>query len=137
MRVLKSYHTFFRYLLSGVLVYLSDFFTFLFINQFLLFHYQTANILGRIAGTIAGFYLHKTFTFKDSNNTKLKKQLIQYLILILSNYGLTILLLEVLFNFVGLNIYISRFIIDIVVVVISYYISKNYIFKTTCKTNPI
>jgi len=123
----KNTQLFIRYLIIGVIVYLIDMFFFLFSFYFLELNVMVSNIAAKLLAGFAGFFLHRGITFNVDRTNYNATQKFKYLLLMLfTNIGSIILFYFALF-FLQYEI-LAKFITDVVVIVLSYALSKFWIF---------
>jgi putative flippase GtrA len=91
-------------------------------------HYVFASLLGQICGILFNFKTTGKIVFKNKNNRLLFKFIGVYFITYLVNIGLL-----KLFAFIGISSLVAGAIIIIPVALLSYYLSKRYVFKTANK----
>jgi len=118
-----------RYLITGVIVYLIDMFFFLFSFYLLGFNAMVSNSAAKLLGGLSGFFLHRRITFNVGKSNYKATQKYKYSLLLLFTYTGSI----VLFYFALLilqNEILAKFISDVVIIVLSYTISKFWIFAT-------
>ncbi len=120
--------TFTKYLAIQLLAYVIDMFFFTVSVNMLFINPITSNICGKIAAGIFAFFLHRIFTF----NIKTKKIVYQQAILYFSFLFLNIPLSSLIFIF-NLswipNRFLAKFISDVVLFGLSYFLSKFLVFK--------
>jgi putative flippase GtrA len=91
-------------------------------------HYVFASLLGQICGILFNFKTTGEIVFKNRNNRLLFKFIGVYFITYLVNIGLL-----KLFAVIGVSSLAAGAIIIIPVALLSYYLSKRYVFKTANK----
>ncbi len=85
--------------------------------------------VGFIAGLINSFIMNRLFTFKDGVTTKIESQIPRFLIVNGISLGLSIVCLELLVNNLGLNPYLAKIPITMLVLFINYFGYKLFVFK--------
>ena len=121
-----------RYLMVGVLIYTIDMLSFVFSFYLLGLNELIANGFAKILAGILGFLLQKKFTFKINKNKDNAIQKYRYITLLFS----TVLISVFLFYFILMiirNPVVAKFISDILIVILSFLISKQWVFPTENK----
>lgn len=119
-----------KYIFSGSIVYAIDLASFTILTVLFPELYLLSNVAGKLAGVVSGFILHKYFTFSDVDQSKeTHKQGILYSLLFVGNLAISVTILYVLVDIFSLNLYFSRISTDIVIILISFVVSRAYIFK--------
>lgn len=118
-----------RYLVVGVLIYTIDMLSFIFAFYLLGINEIFANSFAKIFAGSLGFFLHKKITFQVNTLESSAVQQYRYLLLLLltsiSSIGLFYYIQMIIWNPV-----VSKFISDIIIVILSYLISKQWVFST-------
>jgi len=118
-----------RYLFAGVLIYLIDMLSFVFAFYLLGINEIFANSFAKIFAGILGFFLHKKITFQVNTLESSTVQQYRYLLLLL----LTSVSAIGLFRFILLvieDLILAKLISDILIVILSFLISKRWVFST-------
>lgn len=122
---IKIYWVLFRYTASSASSYFIDF------GFFILFHHLFSNIffslvLARIISGSYNFMLNHHIVFKSQQKLldNLKRYFLLSLFAILASYGLI-----KLFVFLGIHLYMSKIIADILIYCCNFYMQKFFIFK--------
>lgn len=84
---------------------------------------------GFIAGGIVGYFLHSRFTFRYDTTNRNVQKLFQYLILCITNLGLTEFIVQNVTTHTGIHYNIAKFFALITAVLISFAINKFVIFR--------
>ena len=118
-----------RYLIAGGLVFAFDFGVFtglLLINAHWLF---AANIIGKIAGALSGFFLHRHFTFSWQKRQSVVTQFISYGAVLLLNLIISSGLVYLFVISMNIEAIIGRLLSDIVTIVLTFLLSRNLVFS--------
>ncbi len=121
-----------RYLVVGVLIYTIDMLSFIFSFYLLDLDELIANGFAKILAGILGFLLHKKFTFQINKYKDNAIQKYRYIALLFS----TVLVSVLFFYFILMiirNPVVAKFISDILIVLLSFLISKQWVFSTEDK----
>lgn len=103
----------------GVLSLLTDFFK---------IHYLISTTVGFIASYFVSFFMQKHWTFKNSNNEKLRSQMIIYFIIGSINLGLNAVGMRVMVGSVGLHHILSQIVVSGSIAIYTFFIYR-LIFK--------
>ncbi|WOE74031.1 GtrA family protein [Alterisphingorhabdus coralli] len=119
-----------RFLIAGVVIFLFDYAVFWLSYAHLHeTHLLAANIYGKVAGVILGFFLHKYWTFAGQQRHGSLAQSISYALLFLFTLVFSSALLYSLATFLMLPEAASRLFSDIASVAVSFAVSKWIIFR--------
>jgi len=119
----------FRYGLVGGIVYGADLLSFTAVFYFFPAHYLLANVGAKIIGALTGFILHRSFTFRGDQAHGASRQLVSYLLLLGANILLANMLLYAAVQYLGVPELVAKVATDIVVIAVSFIISRVFIFK--------
>ena len=125
--------TFLRYLLIQVFAYGIDMGTFLFLLHFDLAGPIIANIGSKLAAGSFAFVAHRRYTFNVAGSGFAGRQVVRYFIVLAANVPVASAMLVFILIWVPLPV-VAKFLSDIVMVALSYVLSKKFIFNT--QTNP-
>lgn len=118
-----------RYLIVGGGTYLADFIVYLMIITLSPALYLQGNVVGRLAGALLGFMLHKHWTFGGEHVRSTNVQALSYALLLLFNIGFSsVLLISLQTLLPGLGPVLARIITDVVVIGFTFVCSR-YIFR--------
>ncbi len=84
-----------------------------------------SNIIARIISSIANFIINKKLVFKSTN--KIKIEMLKYFSLVFLILSLNTIILKFLSQII--NPYIAKFIVELILFIISFGIQNKYIFK--------
>ena len=119
----------FRYIGVGGFVYFVDLTVFLIGTAFFSEAYLWINILGKIIASTTGFFLHKYFTFGSTKNSQTPREMALYAMLVLGNTILATALLYIGVDFLNQPQRATKIMTDIVVIIISFVMSRALFFK--------
>lgn len=125
--------TFMRYLLIQVFAYGIDMGAFLLLIQFDLVGPIIANIFSKLAAGCFAFVAHRRYTFNVASSGFAGKQAVRYFIVLAANVPVASAILVFILIWVPLPV-LAKFLSDILMVALSYVLSKKFIFNT--QTNP-
>ncbi len=119
--------TFVRYVAIQVLAYVIDMGVFLVILRSEVFMPLVANILGKVAAGVFAFVAHRVFTFRVAEKASKKHQAIRYFALLGLNIPLSSAVLYLMLVYIA-NPVVAKFISDVVCLVLTYSLSKHFVF---------
>lgn len=115
----------------GLLNTLIDFAIFTLLTSFGLV-YTLAQVISYSAGTANSFVLNKKVTFRDSNRGVKegfdRMQLLKFIILNLIVLGISLLLMHLLTDKLGVQVLISKVLVTFVTVIINFFGSRKWVF---------
>ncbi|MRN55584.1 GtrA family protein [Paenibacillus monticola] len=115
----------------GLLNTLIDFAIFTLLNSLGLV-YTLAQVISYSAGTANSFILNKKVTFRDSDRGKKdsfdRMQLLKFIILNLIVLGISLLLMHLLTDKLGIQVLISKVLVTFVTVIINFFGSRKWVF---------
>jgi len=120
--------TFLRYLLIQVFAYGIDMGTFLFLLHFDLAGPIIANIGSKLAAGSFAFVAHRRYTFNVAESGFAGRQAVRYFIVLVTNVPVASAMLVFILIWVPLPV-VAKFLSDIVMVALSYVLSKKFIFN--------
>jgi len=118
-----------RYLIVGGLVFAFDFGVFtglVLINAHWLF---AANIAGKIAGALLGFFLHRHFTFSWQKRQSGLRQFLSYGAVLLLNLIISSGLVYLFVISMNIEAVIGRLLSDIITIFLAFILSRNLVFS--------
>lgn len=129
--------TFLRYLLIQVFAYGIDMGTFLLLLHFDLSGPIIANIAAKLAAGCFAFVAHRRYTFNVMGSGLVGRQALRYFIVLAANVPVASAILVFFLIWVPLPV-VAKFLSDIVIVSLSYILSKKFIFhaQTNISGNP-
>ncbi|ULO06945.1 GtrA family protein [Paenibacillus sp. 19GGS1-52] len=115
----------------GLLNTLIDFAIFTLLNSLGLV-YTLAQVISYSAGTANSFILNKKVTFRDSDRGKKdsfdRMQLLKFIVLNLIVLGISLLLMHLLTDKLGIQVLISKVLVTFVTVIINFFGSRKWVF---------
>jgi putative flippase GtrA len=118
-----------RFGLVGLLVVALDFALFAALLWAMPGQHLVANIAGKAAGAVSGFFLHKHITFAGSQRDRAGRQGASYALLFTFNLAMSTGLLWLLVDTLGFNPYWTRLFVDGLVVITSFLGSKLWVYR--------
>jgi putative flippase GtrA len=122
-------HQLVRYGIVGGIVYAADFAAFAMMMVLIPHAYLGANIVGKVAGAVVGFLLHKRFTFSWDQRDSATRQAIAYLLLFLCNLAASSLLIWLLVDFARANAFVAKISVDGFVIACSFFGSRLWVYR--------
>ena len=126
--------TFLRYLAIQVLAYGIDMGAFLFILHFGLLDPIFANIVAKLLAGCFAFVAHRSFTFGVNDGSLIGRQTLRYFLLLAINIPIASAILALVLQWVPAPA-VAKFLSDAVCVVISYALSRHFIFNANAKSS--
>lgn len=126
--------TFLRYLAIQVLAYGIDMGVFLFVLHFGLLGPIFANIVAKLLAGCFAFAAHRSFTFGVNDGSLIGRQSVRYFLLLAINIPIASAILALVLQWVPAPA-VAKFLSDVVCVVISYALSKHFVFNTNVKSS--
>jgi len=126
--------TFIRYVIIQSIGYVLDMGGFLLILKMEFFGPVIANSIGKLGAGVFAFIAHRNFTFRSNEPSDQKRQAIRYFVLLVMFIPFSSVILSIFLLWVkepGL----AKFLADCICVVLSYSISKKFIFTKLSVTN--
>ena len=118
-----------RYVQSGLAVYALDLGLFSLLNWLAPAHYATWTVAGRIAGAAAGFFLHNSYSFAGEKAHSKRRMAAHYLILLVANALLSVLLLRLSVEGLGIASWLARPVIDVLIIALAFLGSRLWVFR--------
>jgi putative flippase GtrA len=118
---------FVRYVMVQLVAYGLDMGGFLLLITWLAMEPVTANVIGKVLAGLFAFVAHRSFTFGVSGTSGTRQQALRYFTLLALNIPLSTLLLSVSLWLIPFAV-VAKFIADIVLVLLTYWLSKRFIF---------
>ncbi|WP_018294053.1 GtrA family protein [Mariprofundus ferrooxydans] len=120
---------FLRYLVTQLLAYGADMGVFLLILHFGWAGPIVANVISKLAAGCFAFVVHRSFTFGVAGDGFVGKQAIRYFILLAANVPIASMILATFLLWMSQPV-AAKLLSDVVMVAVSYALSKHFIFKT-------
>ena len=123
------YQQFLRFLIAGAFVYSISLVSFhLYYNVWKIYYLQSS-IFAFLSGFLVSFFIQRFWTFKQVSREKIRSQAWQYLLLQLANLCANTALMFVFVEYFRIPAFYSLAIICLLLAMVTYVISKKYIFK--------
>ena len=119
-----------KYIFFGVTTTIINIVSFIFMNH-MGFDYRVSNVIAWTFSVLFAFYTNKKYVFNSKSNDieVLKKESISFISARIFSLVLDMSLMILLINFMDTNQLISKIIVNILVVILNYLLSKFYIFS--------
>jgi putative flippase GtrA len=118
-----------RYTAVGLLVLALDYAVFAGLNMAFTGQHLFANIAGKLTGAAAGFVLHKYISFAGAQAASTQRQALSYAMLLAFNLLLSSTLLLLLVDWLALNAFAARLVVDAIIIGVSFLGSKFWVYK--------
>ena len=128
LRMLKKYREFILYAIFGCINTLIDFLVFTGTNELLHFPAELCQVFGYLAGFISGFIFNRNITFKKEGAKGLVGQVVRFALVNLVSLGVSTLLIHLLKE-AGMNEYIAKILVTVIVVLINFFGYKFFVFR--------
>lgn len=115
------------YLFFGVLTTLINFIFYLVLTDIFEVHYTVATVVSWIAAVLFAYITNKMYVFKTKGN--ILKELGNFIVLRLLSLGLDLGLMVVMVTILQINDLFSKIVVNIIIVIINYLLSKFMIFQ--------
>lgn len=126
---------FVRYVMVQLVAYGLDMGGFLLLITWLAMEPVTANIIGKVLAGLFAFVAHRSFTFGVAGTSGTRQQALRYFTLLALNIPLSTLLLSVLLWLIPFAV-VAKFIADVVLVLLTYWLSKRFVFLNADASPP-
>ena len=118
---------FVRYVMVQVVAYGLDMGGFLLLITYATMEPLPANVIGKVLAGLFAFVAHRSFTFGVSGTSGTRQQAIRYFTLLTLNIPLSTLLLGASLWLIPFAV-AAKFVADVVLVLLTYWLSKRFIF---------
>ena len=118
-----------RYGVVGLVVLAADFAVYWLILLAAPGSFFVANLAGKLVGAGLGFVLHRTVTFRWEQRDGPARQLLSYLSVLGFNLLLSSLLLWLAIEHLGMNAYVAKLAVDIVIVASAFLLSRLWVYR--------
>ncbi|MFZ2621026.1 MAG: GtrA family protein [Minisyncoccia bacterium] len=122
-----------RFFLSGGTAGVADLIALYFLHNIFGFYYLLSAIVAFILAFGVSFTLHKFWTFK-SHEEETHRQIVSYFMTSLFGLFLNTTLMYVFVDYFHINVLLSQVIVGLLVACVSFFISRNIVFKYKQKT---
>ena len=103
------------WLIYGILIYVGA-------------HYMAAQVVSRLVGGAYAFVANKYWSFQRKDRRHINVEGRRFLILYVFSYSLSLLLLYVLGDIAGLNIFVAKLIADGACLIVNFIVMRGYVF---------
>lgn len=118
-----------KYFISGAAGALANIFLLYLLEGPLGFYYLYSTVVSYVGGFFVSFLFHKYWTYRDTNHSRLPKQLTFYASVALMNLFLNIPLMYFFVEKLGVGVIISQLVIIILLGIIGYVVNTRHTFK--------
>lgn len=118
-----------RYAQTGLIVYALDLGLFSLLNWQAPTHYATWTVVGRLGGAAAGFILHDAYSFAGKKAHSRGRMAVRYVLLLTVNALLSVLLLRLSVEGLGLESWLARPVIDMFIIALAFLGSRRWVFR--------
>jgi len=131
IEIYKKYKEVILYLVFGVLTTVINIVAFYLFNNILQIDYKISNVVAWFLSVIFAFITNKSIVFESKNKSKKEttKEVISFIVARIFSLVVDMLLMIFMIDALKTNDLIAKIIVNIVVVVINYVLSKFLIFK--------
>lgn len=124
--IILNSNTFIIYCIVGVISAVVDIYSLHVFTNVMFFNSEISVTIAFTFGLIVNYFLHSYLTFKsEASRSSFKK----YLVVVAVNYILTMVLIKLLVNFVGLDLISSKIVTLPLIAIIGFVFSKLWIYK--------
>ena len=128
LKIYKKYEEIINYLIFGVLTTLISILSYAFFTRLINFDYVISNILSWILSVTFAFFTNQKYVFKTSSSNKIK-DMFKFYLSRLTSLGIELITMYILVTLLSLNDMISKIIVQFIVIVLNYVLSKLFVFK--------
>lgn len=89
------------------------------------------NILSRLISSFWNYTLNKKIVFKEKN----KSSLLRYYLLVIVILLLNTAMLGILVNYLAMNKYLAKILVEFILFILSFFIQKIFVFKAKTSDN--
>ena len=132
MLLYKKYQEIINYLFFGFLTTLVSIISYCFFTRIFNINYNISNVFSWVLAVTFAFFTNKLYVFK-SKNTKMLKSGIKFFGSRITTLIIEITIMYVLVDIIKINDIISKFISQVIIIILNYLFSKLFVFKN--KTN--
>lgn len=128
IKIYKKYEEIINYLIFGILTTLVSILSYAFFTRFVNLDYVLSNILSWILSVTFAFFTNQKYVFKTSSSNKIK-DMFKFYLSRLTSLGIELITMYILVTLLSLNDMISKIIVQFIVIVLNYVLSKLFVFK--------
>jgi putative flippase GtrA len=125
--MLKQYKVFNRYSCTAILSAVSDWATFLILNQLGTFFVYN-QMIARLVGGFTSFLINKYWSFQSPENTNILIEGRRFTMLFILSYFLSNYLLYIFTEWFSFPLLWAKFIADGICYIVNFFIMKNYVY---------
>lgn len=134
IRMWNKFREFILYAIFGCINTLIDFLVFTGTHELLHLPTELSQVCGYMAGLISGFFFNRNITFKKEGSSNFALQVVKFILVNAVSLGTSTLLISVLEK-AGLNEYIAKVLVQIVVILINFFGYKFFVFRRKKEKN--
>lgn len=128
LKIYKKYEEIISYFIFGILTTLVSIFSYTFFAKIVNINYVISNILSWILSVTFAFFTNKKYVFKV-NNSNVIKDMFSFYLSRLTSLGIELLIMYIMITILKFNDIFSKIVIQFIVVVLNYILSKLFVFK--------
>lgn len=132
-KLYKKYEEIINYLIFGVLTTLVSIISYFIFSKIFGINYLISNIISWILSVLFAFITNKIYVFKSKEN-KILKELISFFSSRIFTFIVDMVMMYVLVSVLKLDDMLVKIIVQFVVIVLNYVLSKLFVFKKTIVT---
>ena len=126
----KVYRQILKFSCVSLSSFLIDYLLYIFFNLFLK-NILVVNILSRLISSFWNYTLNKKIVFKEKN----KSSLLRYYLLVIVILLLNTAMLGILVNYLAMNKYLAKILVEFILFILSFFIQKIFVFKAKTSDN--
>ena len=115
-----------KFSISSIICFIIDYLLFA-INILLFNNINVSNIIARVISASANYIINRKMVFNSNN--KQYKSLCEYIVLAICILFINTILLNIFVNIIGINVLISKIIVELILFIVSYIVQRKIIFK--------
>lgn len=128
LKIYKKYEEIINYLIFGILTTLVSILSYAFFTRLFNFNYTISNILSWILSVTFAFFTNQKYVFK-TNSSSYIKDIFKFYLSRLTSLGIELVIMYILVTLLYLNDMISKIIVQFIVIVLNYVLSKLFVFR--------
>lgn len=87
-----------------------------------------ANVIGKVLAGVVAFLMHRRFTFKGARHGSFSSQMWRYALVLLANIPVSSAVLALLLHVIAAPVP-AKFVADVLILAVTYWLSKSVIFR--------
>lgn len=131
-KLYKKYEEIINYLIFGVLTTLVSIISYFIFSKIFGVYYLISNIISWILSVLFAYITNKLYVFKSNN--KIIKELINFFSSRIFTFIVDMMMMYILVSILKLDDMLVKIIVQIIVIVLNYVLSKLFVFKKTIVT---